>query len=108
MHIEHIPEGVSDRTMQSAYNPILQRAVREFPLRAAYIINEHGLDVQDFEKLQRKASRNILYRYRVQKALKALEKQQQQQQEAVADKGEAERGGSIRQRRSIKKRWGLF
>lgn len=113
MHIQHIPEGVSDKTMQSAYNPVIQRAVREFPIRAAYIINEHGLDVEEFEKLQKRANRNILYRYRVQKTLKALALEKQQHEEAAAAavvKGkERERSVSSQSNnKSSGKWWGLL
>lgn len=66
---------MSDPAMQAAYCPKIRRLAAALPRLAESIVQRNGLDVEEFEELQRKLERNPLFRLQVRREIKQLEQQ---------------------------------
>lgn len=51
----------------------IQHACHEFRSHATSVLKKHGLEINDFNKLQKKIETNIFFRNKVQGVLKSLE-----------------------------------
>jgi len=68
--------------------PLMARPVRRtcaaFPAQAANLIERNGIEFEAFEALLDKAERNILYRWKLARAIRRLKKRQKAQQALLA------------------------
>jgi hypothetical protein len=76
LNLKELPDKMSDPNLQPAFCPNIRRAAVAFPRTAQDILARNGLDVEQFEDMQRRLQRNPLFRMQVEREIRRLEKQQ--------------------------------
>jgi hypothetical protein len=76
LNLKELPDKMSDPNLQPAFCPKIRRAAVAFPRTAQDILARNGLDVEQFEDMQRRLQRNPLFRMQVEREIRRLEKQQ--------------------------------
>lgn len=61
-------------------SPLIQRACADFPVLAQRIITAYQLDLPDFNALQDRMQRNVVFRWRVNMALREVEREKKKEQ----------------------------
>lgn len=73
LKIKDLPPNISDPDIQPALCKLIRKAVSDFPKVAEGIIEHNGLDVDEFNILQLKMNRNILFKLHVQREINKIE-----------------------------------
>lgn len=74
LHIRELPPRMADPEYLPAMCPTIQKACKDFPNLASFIIRRNGLHVEEFNTLQEKLTKNVVYRFQVQREIEKLEK----------------------------------
>jgi hypothetical protein len=72
LQIRELPPRMADPEYLPAMCPTIQKACNEFPDLANQIIRRNGLQVEEFNLLQKKLANNLWFRYRVQRELQKI------------------------------------
>jgi len=75
LRIRELPQRMSDPEILPAMNPIIQKLSQEFPKTASRIISQNGLHIEEFNSLQDRVDKNILFRYAVQSEIRRIERE---------------------------------
>lgn len=73
LNIKDLPPNISDPDIQPALCKLIRKAVADFPKVAEGIIQHNGLEVDEFNILQLKMSRNLLFKLYVQREINKIE-----------------------------------
>lgn len=73
LNIKDLPPNISDPDIQPALCKLIRKAVADFPKVAEVIIQHNGLEVDEFNILQLKMSRNLLFKLYVQREINKIE-----------------------------------
>lgn len=73
LNIKDLPPNISDPDIQPALCKLIRKAVSDFPKVAEGIIEYNGLEVDEFNILQLKMNRNLLFKLHVQREINRIE-----------------------------------
>lgn len=72
LKVDELPTRMADPRLRPAMCPAIQRACQEFSTHAQDIISKVGLSEEEFNALQRKQQRDVVFRWGVQRELRRV------------------------------------
>ncbi|KAJ1415086.1 hypothetical protein B484DRAFT_401573 [Ochromonadaceae sp. CCMP2298] len=75
LRMRELPPNMCDPSINPFLCPAIRKACAEYPSAAAAIIQQNGLETEQFNALQKKLARNLLFRLSVQREIDSIQKQ---------------------------------